>query len=127
MQSLSFKSTNTILYCEKWQETLAFYKDILKLPINFSTGWFAEFKLTDTANLSIADESKASLKSNRGAGITLTFQVEDINEIRQILHDIGSTPGPIKEHAWGAQVFYLFDPEGHRLEFWSQTDSTSRR
>jgi lactoylglutathione lyase len=21
-------------------------------------------------------------------------------------------------HAWGARVFYVFDPEGHRIEVW---------
>ncbi len=78
-----------------------------------------EFKLTDTAYVSIADEKRATVKSSNGAGITLTLQVENIDETWQYLQSNGGTPGPIKEHAWGARVFYFFDPEGHRIEVWS--------
>jgi predicted enzyme related to lactoylglutathione lyase len=124
-EDLSIKSANTILYCEKWEPTVAFYKDCLKLPTSLATDWFVEFRLTDTACLSVADEKRATVKSNRGAAITLSFQAEDIKKTRQLLLRSGLTPGPIKDHAWGAQVFYLFDPEGHRIEFWSQTQPPS--
>ncbi len=113
------KTTNTILYCKNWRQTVAFYQQCLQLAVNFRADWFVEFRLTDTAHVSIADESKASVKSCRGAGITLTLQVEDIDETWQYLQHNGVTPGPIKEHAWGARVFYFFDPEGHRIEAWS--------
>ncbi len=74
--TFSPKNANTILYCRKWQETVDFYKDCLGLPITHNEGWFIEFKLTETAHISIADESQASIKSCGGAGVTLTLQVE---------------------------------------------------
>lgn len=118
-QKLAIRNFNTILYCKKWRQTVAFYKDELKLPISFETEWFVEFKVNDRACLSVADESKATINSNKGAGITLSFQTDDIHKARELLHNKGLAPGSIKEHAWGAQVFYLFDPEGHRIEIWS--------
>ncbi len=118
-QNLHIKNTNTILYCEKWHQTVDFYQKQLKLPINFKTDWFVEFKLTDTAHVSIVDESKATIKSSKGAGITLTLQVDDINETWKNLHNSGLSLGPIKNHKWGALVFYFLDPEGHRIEVWS--------
>lgn len=118
-QKLEIKNFNTILYCKKWRQTLTFYKDDLKLPISFETEWFVEFKVNDRACLSVADESKATINSNKGAGITLTFQTDDIHKAWELLHNKGVALGSIKEHAWGAQVFYLFDPEGHRIEIWS--------
>jgi uncharacterized glyoxalase superfamily protein PhnB len=119
MSNLNIKSTNTILYCKKWQETVDFYKDLLKFPVTFSSEWFVEFKLAASAHLSIADEQRATVKSCEGQGITLALQVEDIDEAWKNLHETGLCPGPVKEHAWGAKVFYFFDPEGHRIEVWS--------
>jgi uncharacterized glyoxalase superfamily protein PhnB len=116
---LTFATTNTILYCRKWQETVDFYRYGLQLPITHASDWFVEFKLTATAHISVADERRASIHSSQGAGITLTFQVADIRAAWQWLQENGLTPGPLQDHAWGAQVFYFHDPEGHRLEFWS--------
>ena len=116
---LHIKNTNTILYCEKWQQTMEFYRDKLKLPINHESDWFVEFKLTDTAHVSIADERKATIKSGKGAGITLTMQVEDITETWHYLRNSGIHVESIKDHKWGARVFYFRDPEGHRIEVWS--------
>jgi len=117
--NLSLKSANTILYCKNWSETVAFYQRDLGLPITFASDWFVEFQLTETARISIADEKRATIKSGGGVGITLTLQVESADETWRYLHNRGLTLGPVRDHAWGARVFYLFDPEGHRLEFWS--------
>ena len=118
---LAFKSANTILYCQRWQETVAFYQNDLQLPVTFASDWFVEFQLGGTAHLSVADERRASIKSSQGAGITLTFQVESADETWTYLQGQGLQVEPLKNHAWGARVFYFYDPEGHRLEIWSST------
>jgi len=118
-QTLAIRNFNTILYCKKWRRTVVFYKDDLKLPISFENEWFVEFKVNDRACLSVADESKATINSSKGAGITLAFQTDNIHKAWQLLLNKGLAPCSIKEHAWGAEVFYLFDPEGHRIEIWS--------
>ena len=112
-------TTNTILYCQNWEETVNFYRR-LEFPITFSSDWFVEFQLTGSAHLSIADERRATIKSSGGAGITLTLQVDNADDTWQWLNDKGVKLGPVKDHAWGARVFYFFDPEGHRLEVWSE-------
>jgi catechol 2,3-dioxygenase-like lactoylglutathione lyase family enzyme len=117
---LALLSTNTIVYCRRWQETVHFYRDLLRLPVTFATDWFVEFQLTATAHVSVADESRARIKSSAGRGLTLAWQVEDIEGTWRQLQERGITPGPIAAHAWGAQVFYFVDPEGHRLEIWSR-------
>ena len=92
------KTANTILYCKKWQETVDFYKNHLKLPITHDSDWFIEFRLTETAHLSVADERRASIKSSGGAGITLALQVEDIAGAWQFLCDSGLKIDPVREH-----------------------------
>lgn len=119
MPKLSPQTANTILYCRAWSETVAFYRDQLGLPITFESEWFVEFALTDSARLSIADERRATIKSSHGVGITLTFQIADADALWREIQDAGLAPTPCRTHAWGARTFYVRDPEGNRLEFWS--------
>ncbi len=110
--------SNTIVYCEKWPETVAFYQTGLQLPVTVSKGWFVEFRLTDTARLSIADAGRTTRGTSRGQGHLITFQVKDIKKTRSRLCRAGLNPTPVSTHAWGAEVIYLTDPEGNCLEFW---------
>ncbi len=122
MSLLNVQSANTILYCAAWAETVAFYRDRLGLPITFTSDWFVEFALTDAALLSIADERRATVKSSRGRGITVTLQVPDADAAWAICAAAGLEPTPCRTHAWGARTFFLRDPEGHRIEVWSVVD-----
>ncbi|MDY6832213.1 MAG: VOC family protein [Thermodesulfobacteriota bacterium] len=114
------ESANTILYCARWEETVSFYKEGLGLGVTFSTGWFVEFALTGSARLSIADARHATVRTGPEKGMTLSLEVDDLQAAWNALRDAGLVPGEIKSHAWNARVFYLFDPEGHRLEFWQR-------
>ncbi|MDD3620474.1 MAG: VOC family protein [Desulfobulbaceae bacterium] len=119
----SLMTANAILYCKEWDATVRFYRDRLGLPVLFATDWFVEFGLSAAARLSIADEKHASIKSCGGEGITLALQVEDIDSVRTSAEGLGLKPTAIKRHPWDARVFYLFDPEGHRLEIWESLRS----
>jgi catechol-2,3-dioxygenase len=115
---MKIKAANTILYCTKWEETVAFYRDGLKLLVISSTDWFVEFKLNESARLSVANEARTSIKTGKGKGITISLQVAGVEETRTELIESGLDPGPIKE-IWGSKAIYLNDPEGNRLEFWA--------
>ncbi|MFN8382962.1 MAG: VOC family protein [Anaerolineales bacterium] len=114
---MKIKAANTILYCTKWQETVSFYRDSLKLLQISSTDWFVEFKLNESARLSVANEARASIKSGEGKGITISLQVTDVEALRAELQTACLEVSPIKK-IWGSQAIYLYDPEGNRLEFW---------
>jgi len=116
---MQIKTTNTILYCRKYKETIAFYQTQLGLQVTNTFEWFVEFKLNDASCLSIADEAKSSIDSAAGRGITITFEVDDIKMAHLYLSDAKLNPTRIKDHPWGAKVIYIFDPEGNRIEFWS--------
>lgn len=115
---MKIKTANTILYCSKWQETVRFYRNCMMLPVTFSTDWFVEFRLSGKSRLSVADEKRASIKSGRGKGVTLSLEVENIDDARDIFEKAGVGPTAVKTHPWDARVFYFFDPEGHRIEIW---------
>lgn len=111
-------TSNTILYCKHWQQTVAFYEDILGFKRHFSNEWFVEFWINVNARLSVANEAKASIKSAGGQGITLTLQISDLRAVHNVLQEAAIQPTPIKER-WGSEVFYVHDPEGNRIEFWA--------
>ena len=115
---MEFKTTNTILYCKKWEDTVRFYRDSLNLSVIFSTDWFVEFRTSTSSRLSVADETRSSITSSNGKGITLSLEVEDIDTTWERVNKAGLDPTAIKRHPWDALVFYLFDPEGHRVEIW---------
>lgn len=118
MQRSTYLTTNIILYCEKWEKTVHFYKNALALEVAFSSDWFIEFSLNDKSCLSIADQARSSIKSTRQKGMTITLQVLDIHKLWNDFNEKQLKPTQIKRHPWNAKVFYLFDPEGHRIEVW---------
>ncbi len=120
------RSCNTILYCRKWKETVEFYRKRLGLPIHFLADWFVEFELGAGCRLSIADERRASIESGGGRGITLAWQVEDVERERETAVRAGLDPTEIVRHPWNARLFHLRDPEGNRIEIWEAEDPADR-
>jgi predicted enzyme related to lactoylglutathione lyase len=118
MSGSGIKRINTILYCRNWDDTVKFYRDVLKLSVNHKAEWLVEFQVIDNTFISIANAASTSIQSSKGAGITLSFQVENVDTVQRQLREMGVTTGPIKS-IWGARAFYIFDPEGHRIELWS--------
>ena len=118
MPAGSIKRINTILYCHNWETSVKFYRDVLKLNVNHETEWLVEFQLINDTYLSIANADSTSIQSSNGDGITLSFQVENVDVAHRQLRKVGIKVGPIKP-IWRVRAFYIFDPEGHRIELWS--------
>lgn len=118
MNDQSVRLSNTILYSERWEESVDFYRRVLELPVVTEKDWFVEFRLTDSAFVSVARASRASIDSSKGQGITIALCVDDVAAVRDRLAAAGAEPGPVKRHPWGAFSFFCRDPEGYRLEFW---------
>jgi len=110
--------SNTILYCEHREKTIQFYRDILKLAITYKTEWFVEFQIASQAYLSIADAEHTTILSSKGNGLILSFKVGDLEKVHSLLTKKRIYVSKIKP-IWGARAFYLYDPEGHRIEFWT--------
>ena len=108
---MKIKAANTILYCKKWRETVAFYQDGLKLLAISSNEWFVEFELNEMSRLSVADETRTSIKSGDGKGITISLQVSDIEQTHAELLGVGITLTPIKEVRGQKQFTYVTPKE----------------
>jgi len=115
---MGIQIASTILYCRKFEETVAFYRKRIGLKVTAAKSWFVEFELNEAARLSIADAGRASVGAIGGRGVTITLKVDDIGTLRTRLIGENLDPGPVKDHPWGARVFHIRDPEGNRIEFW---------
>ena len=109
---------NTILYCTAWTQTVDFYRDTLRFEVTFENDWFVEFILGDGSYISIADAARATIAATGGSGVTLSWQVPDVDRAHRILAERGVQPGAIHQR-WGAAAFHCHDPEGHRIELWA--------
>jgi catechol 2,3-dioxygenase-like lactoylglutathione lyase family enzyme len=112
------RRSNTILYCDRWLATVDFYRDVLALRIAFRNDWFVEFAVGPGAFVSIADAARSSIRPGNGAGVTLSWRVDDVHDVRAELIDRGIEVGEITAR-WGADVLDVFDPSGNRVELWS--------
>jgi catechol 2,3-dioxygenase-like lactoylglutathione lyase family enzyme len=111
--------TNTILYCRRWRETIAFYRDELGLAVVADHAWFVELVVTSGTSLSVADATRATIDGVDGHGITLSWRVTDLAATRTRLVQNGLAPTDVRR-VGDAVACYLTDPEGHRIEIWSE-------
>ena len=117
---LTIRISNTILYCHKWHETVHFYKDLLKFKQRFAReDWFVEFQVTPTSCLGLADAARCSIDPAHGVGITLSFNVENLHSLHHYFKELQLSPTEVVRNSWRAPYFYIHDPEGSRIEFWS--------
>lgn len=110
---------NTLVYAERFAASVAFYRDGLGLPVRFSNAWFVEFEVNAAACVSVVEKASTRMRGSPPAVQTLTFEVADLEAVRRGLAGRDLEPGSIHRHGFGARVFYLRDPEGNRLEFWT--------
>lgn len=110
--------TNTILYTDRWAELVDFYRRGLGLRATMEREWFVEFELHPGAHVSVADARRASVASGDGSGLTLSWCVDDAAATRSELTRNGVDASPIRNR-WGSPCFFVFDPAGNRIEFWS--------
>lgn len=110
---------------------MTFYRDVMEFDVLFSNDWFVEFAVNFATRVSVIDETRASVKSCNGQGVTIAFEVSNIAPMGNSLEHLktyfikkGVESSPIRVHPWQARVFYVWDPEGHRIEFWTSMKKT---
>ncbi len=120
-KNMKILAANTIIYCKNWRESVHFYRDVLQLGISFQKDdWFIEFVVNGAAHLSIADAARCTIASSSGVGLTLSLFVQDLRAAEALFKQHNITTTEIKAKGWRAPYFYVHDPEGTRIEFWTR-------
>jgi catechol 2,3-dioxygenase-like lactoylglutathione lyase family enzyme len=112
-------SFHAVLFCRKWDESVAFYRDILGFPVTDRKKGFMEFQVTPEARIGLLQEVRSPATNGRDGRFILSFRVPDILETHRQLQARCPDLPAVRKHPWGAWVFELTDPEQRRLEFWS--------
>ncbi|PGS05806.1 VOC family protein [Bacillus pseudomycoides] len=127
---MNLKMKYMILYVEKYDECLRFYKELLRLPIKGEHGTYIEF---DTGETILAMNSREDVRELTGlsipngisesANFELGFIVEDVNETISRLREQGVKVlvEPITK-PWGQTIAYVSDPDGNYIEICSSLE-----
>ncbi|MDM5155321.1 VOC family protein [Bacillus sp. DX1.1] len=127
---MNLKMKYIILYVERYEECLQFYKNILHLTIKGEHGTYIEF---DTGSTILAINSRESVQELTGLSIPkgvlesstfeIGFVVENVEETIEALRAQGVTVlvEPITK-PWGQTIAYISDPDGNYIEICSSLE-----
>jgi catechol 2,3-dioxygenase-like lactoylglutathione lyase family enzyme len=102
------------LWATKYDEMVAFYRDKLELPVEYSNENFIQFA-TQGTKLYIHRLGEAPLL--REHAIEIHFDVPDVDVAYQALVARGvEFEAPPANRPWGARMAVFRDPEGYALE-----------
>lgn len=119
------KFTNILLWVQENKLSEKFYKKI-GFDVSVSTDSYSEvilgsFKIV-LVNMRDEDEFAGdSLAGEKGKGMYMYINVEDVDRQYQTLVELGLEPATKpRDWSWGNREFVLKDPDGYKLIFYSE-------
>lgn len=114
---MTFKLYAVRVFCTKWNEALAFYRDKVGLPVYFESeeqGW-AQFDLGGVyLGLERCDRDDPETRDLVGRFVGTSIMVDDIDAVYAQLTDRGvEFLGPPERQSWGGVLLHLKDPDGN--------------
>jgi len=113
-----------VLVVADLDRALAFYVDVIGLPLGHRSGPYAQLA-TGTTRLSLYERAAMAETLGRrldapapdAPGFELGFLVDDCDRAFQELVEAGAEPAtPPADRAWGQRTAYVRDPDGYLLE-----------
>ena len=105
--------TTCVLHVHDMDKALAFYRDVLGLPVRYAFDEYVEFDLSP-ATLALHHAARPE-ESTRGAGLFLV--VEDVDALTAQLQAKGLSPTqPLTDQDFGYRTVMYIDPFGNRVE-----------
>lgn len=113
-----------ILYVNDLEQSLHFYRDLLRLEIKMQVDTYVEF---ETGDITLSLNTRQSVNELLNLGLTddipaassfeVGFVVEDVPTVIEHLRSQGVTikHEPVTK-PWGQTVAYVTDPDGHFVE-----------
>ncbi|MBE2267077.1 MAG: VOC family protein [Anaerolinea sp.] len=116
-----------VLFVRDFDQSLAFYRDVLELPVVQLESNFAAFKLHDQdfalQELSAAVEmfgvkADGGMTGSGSERAMLCAKVDDVDAVYATLKSKGvAFAKPPVDQYWGIRAIYFHDPEGNFWEF----------
>jgi catechol 2,3-dioxygenase-like lactoylglutathione lyase family enzyme len=103
-----------VYFVKDMARAIAFYRDVLQLPVGYETTAWVQFKVEGgTLALHLADPDREEDYTNAHGGGMVGFVVEDMDAYAQYLrtHNV-SLQGDIREEHFG-RLLNITDPDGN--------------
>ena len=118
-----------VLVVESLDRALAFYVDVLGLPLGHRSGAYAQLAtgatrvaLYERAAMSETLGFPVGIPDEREPAFELGFKVDDVDRAFEELVAAGaSLAAPPTDRPWGQRTAYVRDPDGHLVELAQET------
>jgi lactoylglutathione lyase len=118
---LQIKTHGILLGTEQFDACVAFYRDLIGLPVWFSKPGLVCFRFGDGyLMVETAETASDFRRSGAGASTMLRCNVDDVRAAANMLVSLGVTVD-VQEHNWGI-VGTFFDPGGNPCELKNADD-----
>ncbi len=85
MDTLSVDAFHAILLCRKWQECVAFYRDVLGFKTVDSRTGFIELEVAPGSHIGLIRRAQNGDPQERDFALVLTFRVSDLEKTHETL------------------------------------------
>ena len=120
-----------ILYTSNLAASVAFYRDVVGLPLKFEDAGYAEFA-TSGSRFALYEQRRARWLTGRevtpGPAAEVVFEVGDVDAEARRLAALGAPilTGPA-DRPWGHRTLHVADPDGFVVEFAQRIPRTRSR
>jgi predicted enzyme related to lactoylglutathione lyase len=113
----------TFLYYRDLPTAMAFYEDILGLPLAIDQGWCKIYRICTGAHVGLVDESRGMNKWQAVKPVQLCIRVPDVDAWYAYAQeeDLANLSDLFVNDALGIRAFVFNDPEGYQIEIQSAT------
>lgn len=113
----------TFLYYRDLPTAMAFYEDILGLPLAIDQGWCKIYRICAGAHVGLVDESRGMNKWQAKKPVQLCIRVPDVDAWYAYaqVEDLANLSDLFVNDALGIRAFVFNDPEGYQIEIQSAT------
>ncbi|SIT79293.1 Catechol 2,3-dioxygenase [Yoonia rosea] len=113
----------TFLYYRDLPTAMAFYEDILGLPLAIDQGWCKIYRICAGAHVGLVDESRGMNKWQAVKPVQLCIRVPDVDAWYAYAQeeDLANLSKLFVNDALGICAFVFNDPEGYQIEIQSAT------
>jgi len=113
----------TFFYYRDLPAAMAFYENILGLPLAIDQGWCKIYRIADGAHVGLVDESRGMNKWQAVKSVQLCIRVPDVDAWYAYAKEenLPNLSDLFVNDALGIRAFVFNDPEGYQIEIQSTT------